>query len=127
MKKFIMVLICSTLLFSCATANHKINAGIMSGNQYGDDPTITGLMIGFDILAFLITSIDLAPENPGSSKQLWRCHEEPEDGFVAEDYNELQMYWVSKHPEKYDEQGYVREDYNEEADDAQSLPDNVND
>jgi hypothetical protein len=95
----------------------------MSGNQYGDNLTVTGLMIGFDILTFLVTYIDLAPEDPGSSKQSWRCHEAAEDGFEAEDYYELQMHWASKHPEKYDEQGYVRENYNEEADDAQSLID----
>jgi len=95
----------------------------MSGNQYGDDPTVTGLMIGFDVLTFLVTSIDLAPEDPGSSKQPWRCHEESEDGFEAEDYYELQMHWASKHPEKYDEQGNVREDHNKEADDAKSLTD----
>jgi hypothetical protein len=93
----------------------------MSGNQYGDDPTITGLLIGFDILMFLVTYIDLAPEDLGSSTQPWRCHEESEDGFEAEDYCELQMHWASKHPEKYDEQGYVREDYDQEADDNQSL------
>jgi hypothetical protein len=127
MKKLIMVFVCSILLFSCATATHKIDAAIMSGNQFGDDPTVTGLMIGFDILMFLVTYIDLAPEDTDSCKQLWHCLEKSEDGFVAEDYYESQMHWASKHPEKYDEQGYVREDYNEEADDAQSLPDNVND
>ena len=75
MKELIMILVCATLLFSCATANHKIGAAIMSGNQYGDDPTVIGPMIGFDILTFLITYIDFAPEDPGSSKQPWRCHE----------------------------------------------------
>ena len=75
MKKLIMILVCATLLFSCATTNHKIGAAIMSGNQYGDDPTVTGLMIGFDILTFLVTYIDLAPEDPGSNKQPRRCHE----------------------------------------------------
>jgi len=64
----------------------------MSGNQYGDNLTVTGLMIGFDILTFLITNIDLAPEDPGSSKQPWRCAEEAEDGFETEDYCELQMH-----------------------------------
>ena len=95
----------------------------MSGNQYGDNLTVTGLMIGFDILTFLITYIDLAPEDPESSKQLWRCLEKSEDGFVAEDYYELQMHWAAKHPEKYDIYGYVRKDYNEEADEAQSITD----
>jgi hypothetical protein len=91
MKKLIMIFICSALLFSCATATHKIDAAIMSGNQFGDDPTVTGLMIGFDILTFLVTYIDFAPEDPGSSNQLWRCHEETEDGFEAENYDELQI------------------------------------
>jgi len=88
----------------------------MSGNQYGDNLTVTGLMIGFDILMFLVNYIDLAPEDPGSSKQAWRCQEESVDGFVAEDYHELQMHRASKHSEKYDEQGYVRKDYNQETD-----------
>ena len=123
MKKLIIIFFCSALLFSCATATHKINASIMSGNQYGNDPTITGIMIGLDIITFLVTSIDFSREDPGSSKQLWRCYEESVDGFEAEDYSELLMHWASKHPEKYDEEGYFRADYNEEADEVQSITD----
>jgi hypothetical protein len=35
MKKLVMILACSILLFSCATANHKIGAAIMPGNGGG--------------------------------------------------------------------------------------------